>query len=153
TVEGVRYGSIEATLEHPVGSSPAQRANIWLTFAMREGKNREIRKVLGALGLQVNRLIRVSFGPFQLGDPPPGEVMEVSTRKLRDQVGERLAAISGADFSAPIVNVIPPLEGRASERREPGRGDNTNPTRPPPAATLPQRGREKEFQSSHRQKR
>jgi 23S rRNA pseudouridine2605 synthase len=70
---------------------------------MREGKNREIRNVLGALGLQVNRLIRVSYGPFQLGDLPSGAVEEVKTRALRDQIGERLAAVAGADFSGPLV--------------------------------------------------
>ena len=62
TVDGVRYGEIEATLDRHQG------ANIWLTFAIREGKNREVRNVLEHLGLRVNRLIRVSFGPFQLGE-------------------------------------------------------------------------------------
>src|SRR5215468_2842869 len=94
TVDGVRYGSIEATLDRPQGS------NVWLTFAIREGKNREVRNVLGALGLQVNRLIRVSYGPFQLGELPAGAVEEVATRTLRDQLGERLSALAGADFSA-----------------------------------------------------
>ena len=61
-IDGVRYGSIEAKLEREQG------ANVWLTFAMREGKNREVKNVLGHLGLAVNRLIRVSFGPFQLGE-------------------------------------------------------------------------------------
>ena len=70
---------------------------------MREGKNREIRNVLGALGLQVNRLIRVSYGPFQLGELPAGAVMEIKTRALREQIGERLAALAGADFSGPLV--------------------------------------------------
>ena len=70
---------------------------------MREGKNREIRNVLRALGLQVNRLIRVSFGPFQLGELPDGAVEEVKTRTLRDQLGPRLAALAGADFSSEIV--------------------------------------------------
>jgi len=95
TIEGVRYGAIEATLDR------AQGSNVWLTFAIREGKNREVRNVLGALGLQVNRLIRVSFGPFQLGELPAGAVEEVATRTLRDQLGERLSALAGADFSAP----------------------------------------------------
>jgi len=94
TVDGVRYGSIEATLDRSQGS------NVWLTFAMREGKNREVRNVLGALGLQVNRLIRVSYGPFQLGELPAGAVEEVRTRHLRDQLGERLAMLAGVDFSA-----------------------------------------------------
>jgi 23S rRNA pseudouridine2605 synthase len=97
TVDGVRYGGIEAMLDR------AQGANTWLTFAMREGKNREIRNVLGALGLQVNRLIRVSYGPFQLGELPEGAAMEVKTRALREQLGERIAALAGADFSGPLV--------------------------------------------------
>jgi len=84
-----------------------QGSNVWLSFAMREGKNREIRNVLRALGLQVNRLIRVSYGPFQLADLPAGAVEEVPTRILRDQIGERLAAQAGADFSAPIVEREP----------------------------------------------
>ncbi len=62
TVDGIHYGEIDATLDR------VQGANLWLTFAIREGKNREVRNVLGHLGLTVNRLIRVSFGPFQLGD-------------------------------------------------------------------------------------
>jgi 23S rRNA pseudouridine2605 synthase len=97
TVDGVRYGAIEATLDREQGD------NSWITFAMREGKNREIRNVLGELGLKVNRLIRLSYGPFQLGDLPAGAVEEVKTRALREQLGERLAAMAGADFSGPIV--------------------------------------------------
>jgi len=97
TIDGVRYGPIEATLDR------AQGANVWLTFAIREGKNREVKNVLGALGLQVNRLIRVSYGPFLLGELPAGAVEEVRTRTLRDQLGERLTALAGADFSAPAA--------------------------------------------------
>ena len=78
-VDGIRYGAIEATLDREQG------ANVWLTFAMREGKNREVRNVLGHLGLEVNRLIRVSYGPFQLGDLPDGAVEEIKTRALREQ--------------------------------------------------------------------
>ena len=97
TVDGVHYGSIEATLDRPQGS------NVWITFAMREGKNREVKNVLGHLGLAVNRLIRISFGPFQLGALPEGAVEEIRTRHLREQLGERIAAMAGADFSAPIA--------------------------------------------------
>jgi 23S rRNA pseudouridine2605 synthase len=97
TVKGVHYGAIEATLDRSKGS------NVWLTFAIREGKNREVRNVLEHLGLQVNRLIRVSFGPFQLGELPEGDVEEIRTRYLRDQLGERIATASGADFEGPIV--------------------------------------------------
>jgi 23S rRNA pseudouridine2605 synthase len=96
-IDGVRYGPIEARLEREQG------ANVWLTFAMREGKNREVKNVLGHLGLAVNRLIRVSFGPFQLGDLPPGEVEEVRTRHLREQLGEKVIAAAGLDFAAPTV--------------------------------------------------
>jgi 23S rRNA pseudouridine2605 synthase len=97
TVEGIRYGPIEAALDRVQGS------NLWLTFAIREGKNREVRNVLGQLGLTVTRLIRVSFGPFQLGELAEGKVEEVRTRNLREQLGARLIALSGADFSMPIV--------------------------------------------------
>ncbi len=93
----MRYGAIEATLDREQG------ANIWLTFAIREGKNREVRNVLEHLGLQVNRLIRISFGPFQLGEMREGAVEEVRTRMLRDQLGERIAALAGADFTGPMV--------------------------------------------------
>jgi 23S rRNA pseudouridine2605 synthase len=96
-IAGVRYGAIEATLDREQG------ANIWLTFSIREGKNREVRNVLEHLGLQVNRLIRISFGPFQLGEMREGAVEEVRTRMLRDQLGERIAALAGADFEGPIA--------------------------------------------------
>ena len=95
TIDGVRYGEIEATVDRSQGS------NVWLTFAIREGKNREVKNVLGHLGLAVNRLIRVSFGPFRLGDLPEGAIEEVKTRTLRDQLGDRIAALAGADFSGP----------------------------------------------------
>jgi 23S rRNA pseudouridine2605 synthase len=110
-VDGIRYGAIEATLDREQGS------NVWLTFAMREGKNREIRNVLGHLGLAVNRLIRVSYGPFQLGDLPDGAVEEIKTRALREQIGERIAAVAGADFSGPLVEREVPFE-RAALRQE-----------------------------------
>jgi 23S rRNA pseudouridine2605 synthase len=98
TVDGIRYGAIEATLDR------IQGANVWLTFAIREGKNREVRNVLDHLGLRVNRLIRVSFGPFQLAELEQGGVEEVKARVLREQLGERIATLAGADFSeAPVV--------------------------------------------------
>ena len=94
-VDGVKYGPIEATLERDSG------ANVWILFAIREGKNREVRNVMAHLGLEVNRLIRVSYGPFQLGELAEGEVQEVRSRMLRDQLGERIAAAAGADFGLP----------------------------------------------------
>ncbi len=95
-VDGVKYGSIDATLERDQG------ANVWLVFAIREGKNREVRNVMEHLGLEVNRLIRVSYGPFQLGELAEGEVEEVRTRVLREQLGEKIAALAGADFHRPM---------------------------------------------------
>jgi 23S rRNA pseudouridine2605 synthase len=95
TIDGMHYGPIEAALDRVQGS------NVWLTLGIREGKNREVRNVLGHLGLSVTRLIRVSFGPFQLGELVEGEVEEVRTRVLRGQLGDKLAKLSGADFSAP----------------------------------------------------
>ncbi len=114
SVEGVRYGPIEATLDRVQGS------NLWLTFAIREGKNREVRNVLGALGLTVTRLIRVSFGPFQLGELAEGEVEEVRTRTLREQLGARLIVQSGADFSMPLP---PSPAPRRDEERQDKRKD------------------------------
>jgi 23S rRNA pseudouridine2605 synthase len=111
-IDRIRYGAIEARLEREQGS------NLWLTFAMREGKNREVKNVLGHLGLAVNRLIRVSFGPFQLGELPEGAIEEVRTRVLRDQLSERIVALAGADFSAPIAHVAPPAEPEATGHRD-----------------------------------
>ncbi len=98
TVDGVHYGPIEATIDR------VQGANSWLTLALREGKNREVRNVLGALGLEVNRLIRLSYGPFQLAELPQGEAEEVRTRVLADQLGPELAAAAGADFTGPLFD-------------------------------------------------
>ena len=117
TVDGINYGPIEAVLDRE------QTSNVWITFAIREGKNREVRNVLRHLGLHVARLIRVSFGPFQLGDLAEGEVAEVPTRVLRDQLGEKLARLAGADFSAPIVQrkpeLEPPVERKVGPRERP----------------------------------
>ncbi len=84
-IEGVRYGPIEAALEKVQGS------NVWLMLGLREGKNREVRKILDTLGLTVNRLIRVSFGPFQLLDLVPGGVEPVQRRVMVDQLGAGIA--------------------------------------------------------------
>ncbi|MHC2435600.1 pseudouridine synthase [Bradyrhizobium sp. USDA 4451] len=94
-VDGVKYGPIEATLERD------QSSNVWVVFAIREGKNREVRNVMAHLGLEVNRLIRISYGPFQLAELEEGKVEEVKTRVLREQLGEKIAKIAGADFTRP----------------------------------------------------
>ncbi|MCA6122375.1 pseudouridine synthase [Bradyrhizobium sp. WSM 1704] len=94
-VDGVKYGPIDATLERDQG------ANVWVEFAIREGKNREVRNVMAHLGLEVNRLIRISYGPFQLRELEEGKVEEVKTRVLREQLGEKVAKLAGADFARP----------------------------------------------------
>jgi 23S rRNA pseudouridine2605 synthase len=85
TLDGFAYGPIEAALDRVQGS------NAWLTIALREGKNREIRRVLEHFGWPVTRLIRLSFGPFQLGRLKPGEVEELTGKVIREQLGERVA--------------------------------------------------------------
>jgi 23S rRNA pseudouridine2605 synthase len=126
TIDGIRYREIEAAIDRVQGS------NLWLTFAIREGKNREVRNVLGHLGLTVTRLIRVSFGPFQLRELADGTVEEVPTRVLREQLGERLATLSSADFSASVTPPPPP------ERIEAPRWNaQQRPARPAPADVEP----------------
>ncbi len=102
TIDGLRYAGIEATLDRQQG------ANCWLTMGLREGKNREIKRVLEHLGLAVNRLIRISFGPFQLGDLGEGKIDEVRTRVLRDQLGPALAQAAGVDFDSPMETASEP---------------------------------------------
>ena len=113
-VDGVFYGSVEASLEREQGT------NAWLTIGLREGKNREVKNILGALGLEVARLIRISYGPFQLSDLPEGHVLEIKGRMLREQLGERLVEEAGANFDAPVVNQFPnqPVR-REAPRAEP----------------------------------
>jgi len=128
TIDGIHYGAIEALLERQQG------ANVWLSFAIREGKNREVRKVLEQLGLRVNRLIRVSYGPFMLGDLPEGSVKEVETAALRAELGEKIARDSGADFNAPLVSDDERMPRKPNakalrDKRVPGRDGRM----PPPA--------------------
>ncbi len=80
-VDGVKYLAMEVVLDRQQG------ANAWLTVGLREGKNREIRRAMASLDLTVNRLIRVSYGPFQLRDLKQGDVEEVKQRVLKDQMG------------------------------------------------------------------
>ena len=113
-VDGVLYGAIEATLDR------VQGANVWITMGFREGKNREIKNVLGALGLDVNRLIRISYGPFQLADLKEGEAREVKGRTLRDQLGPRLIEEAGADFEAPLFEENKPRKPDENKRKAAG---------------------------------
>ncbi|CAG4912430.1 unnamed protein product [Acidocella sp. C78] len=79
-VDGVRFGPIAAEIDSTKGS------NSWLSVGLNEGKNREIRKVMAALGLDTTRLIRIAYGPFQLGNLPRGAVAEVNPKVLREQL-------------------------------------------------------------------
>ena len=127
-VDGIKYGPIEATMERDQG------ANVWMEVALREGKNREIKNVLMSLGLEVNRLIRISFGPFQLGDLPIGAVETVKARVLKDQLGKRLAEEAEVDFDSEMPDPVAarrtaPASRRATaaaaEERQFGRGTHT----------------------------
>jgi 23S rRNA pseudouridine2605 synthase len=119
TIDGIQYGPIEAKLEHRQGT------NAWLAFAIREGKNREVRNVLAHLGLMVNRLIRIAFGPFRLDDLAPGAIVEVASAELRKELGEQVVAQARCDFSAPIIERHVPVsreerqQGEERKLREP----------------------------------
>jgi len=117
-VEGVVYGPVEVTVDRRTG------ANVWLTVGLKEGKNREVRKVLSSIGLTVNRLMRTAYGPFQLGSLKRGDLEEVKLSVLRDQMG-RLYPLDreghplkgGVDTSAEKT-------GTAKARSEPARGES-----------------------------
>jgi 23S rRNA pseudouridine2605 synthase len=120
TVDGVDYLPMEVTFDRQTG------ANAWLTVALKEGKNREIRRVMEHLGVTVNRLIRVSYGPFQLGDLPVGEVEEVKPRIVRDQLG----------LAAPEPEPSRRRKGETTPAAAPARAPR--PARPALATRLPE---------------
>lgn len=106
TVDGERFQPMNVMLDR------IQGANAWLTIGLREGKNREIRRALNALDLYVNRLIRISYGPFRLGDLQPGDVEEIKPRILRDQLGlDPMADDEAPKKAAPKAQ--PKLAGRS----------------------------------------
>ena len=110
TVDGVAYGPIRAQLDRQQG------ANAWVTLSLHEGKNREVRRVLEHIGYQVTRLIRVAYGPFQLGHLARGAVEEVPRKVLQEQLGNPVAPTKRkADGAKPIRREI------ASRSRSPGR--------------------------------
>jgi len=98
TVDGIKYGRIDATLDRQQGS------NAWLTLGFREGKNREVRNVMNHLGFSVNRLIRISFGPFSLKSLPPKGLEEVKQKILHDQLGISKPQRTYADESNELTN-------------------------------------------------
>ena len=110
-IDGVRYGPVEAAVDS------VQGANMWLTVGVREGKNREVRNILTYLGLEVNRLIRVSFGPFQLLDLAPGGVELVKRRTLADQLGPKMAQELGLS-EGPEERKARHARGKAQKGRD-----------------------------------
>ena len=116
-VDGTRYQPMQVTLDRQQG------ANAWLTIGLREGKNREIRRALGELGFEVNRLIRISFGPFRLGALAEGAVEEVRPRVMADQLGMPELIEGHADPSKSLRRKPkdgpsrPPRPGRAPRPR------------------------------------
>ncbi|MGD9783173.1 MAG: pseudouridine synthase [Hyphomicrobiaceae bacterium] len=131
-IDGIRYGPVEATLDS------IQGGNIWLTLALREGKNREVRRILESLGLAVNRLIRVSYGPFQLLDLKAGTAEVVKRRVLADQLGTRRADEFGLSGPDPEMVSTTRVRGTAAPARS---DDASSPPKPkPPAAKQAARG-------------
>ncbi|MGQ0610909.1 MAG: pseudouridine synthase [Paracoccaceae bacterium] len=117
TVEGERFQPMIVTLDR------IQGANAWLTVGLREGRNREIRRAMNAVDLYVNRLIRVSYGPFRLGDLEPGQVEEVRTKVLRDQLGDQPGDgnETGAGPRPPARRVVTSSQGAGPSSARPGR--------------------------------
>jgi 23S rRNA pseudouridine2605 synthase len=109
-IDGVSYGPIRASLERRQGS------NAWITMALREGKNREVRRVLEHLGFQVTRLIRLAYGPFQLGNLARGAVAEVSKKVLAEQLGSGDPK-PAAPHRKPMGRKPHPAGARADRRR------------------------------------
>jgi 23S rRNA pseudouridine2605 synthase len=109
TIEGVRYGPIEARLDKAQDKAGGGR-NVWITVTLSEGKNREVRKVLESVGLKVNRLIRLSYGPFALGTLQAGQVEEVGPRVIRELLAGVIADENMPTGDKPqFVGVADPL--------------------------------------------
>lgn len=119
TVEGDRFQPMEVKLDRHQG------ANAWLTVGLREGKNREIRRAMSHIGLTVNRLIRVSYGPFRLNEMKPGEVEEVKPRILREQLG-----LTDPDEASKPVRKLAPRPGKTGTRATGTAEDRATATKP-----------------------
>ena len=121
TVEGITYQPMEVTFDRQQG------ANAWLTVSLREGKNREIRRAMEALGVTVNRLIRLSYGPFQLGNLAAGDVQEVRAKVVRDQLGIEAPTQAGKPARP---GGKPPRPGTKVQRRRKGPAGTADPSTP-----------------------
>jgi 23S rRNA pseudouridine2605 synthase len=114
TVDGITYGPVEAILDR------SETSNAWITVSIREGKNREVRRVLEAIGLKVNRLIRVSYGPFQLGKMAPGSVEEIAPSAMKEMLGALMPAMPPRFSDRPVRKARPePIEVPSAGRRGP----------------------------------
>lgn len=111
--DGEVFQPMQVTLDRQQG------ANAWLTLGLREGKNREIRRAMGELGFKVSRLIRVSFGPFQLGELKPGAVEELRRKIVRDQLGLPAEDPSGTARPKPRPNARPNTRSKPQAARRP----------------------------------
>jgi 23S rRNA pseudouridine2605 synthase len=133
TVEGVVYGAIDAKLDK--AKEGPQGANLWISVAITEGKNREVRRVMEHLGLAVNRLIRLAYGPFQLGTLPAGAVEEVGPRVIRELLADRIApeAMPKGDkvlWTAPAAAAEPRRRAAGSAGAKPGAAGEGAPAEP-----------------------
>lgn len=111
-IDGVHYEASEATIQHQTND------NSWILVGLKEGKNREVKRMMESIGCKVNRLIRISYGPFQLGNLVSGEVEEIQTRSLHEQLGTRLANELGMKAPEPKL--------RPQDRKKGGRPSPRN---------------------------
>jgi 23S rRNA pseudouridine2605 synthase len=130
TVEGVRYGPIEARLDK--AKEGPQGANVWVTVTLSEGKNREVRRVLESVGLKVNRLIRLSYGPLALGTLGVGGIEEVGPRVVREQFGDHIAPANLPKGDRPqfVSTAAPARRSTPSQRAEGERAAAPGPAAP-----------------------
>jgi 23S rRNA pseudouridine2605 synthase len=135
TIDGVRYGSIDAQVDTKTG------ANTWVTVSLREGRNREVRRVMEHLGYRVNRLLRVAYGPFQLGSMKRGEIKEVPPKVLAEQLGVGQPAQKvGTAKAKPPKNARKPDKPRKPGSAKPGaKPSDAKPSGTKPAGRKPDR--------------